>query len=78
MRPGLDFKGAFKGYVEKKLNKLSSTRDMDEEERNKTIASIALGRKDMQLLLADVGVTMKRNEVIFSFENFVMFIRSTH
>lgn len=62
----MDFKGAFKGYVEKKLNKLSSTRDMDEEERNKTIASIALDRKEMQQLLGDVGVTMKRNEVMIS------------
>lgn len=59
----MDFKGAFKGYVEKRLRKVTQNRNLDEEERNKTIASIALGRKDMHNLLTDVGVTMNRNEV---------------
>jgi hypothetical protein len=63
LKPGVDFKGAFKGYVEKRIGRIALNRAVDEEERNKIISSIALGRKDMQSLLTDVGITMKRNEV---------------
>lgn len=63
LRPGLDFKAAFRSYVSKRLTKISANRDLDEEEKNKIISSIALGRKDMQQLLNDVGVLMKKNEV---------------
>ena len=63
LKPGLDFKAAFRSYVEKRMNRMSANRDLDEEEKNKMISSIALGRKDMQHLLTDVGVLMKKNEV---------------
>jgi hypothetical protein len=59
----VDFKGAFKGYVEKRMKRMAQDRAMDDEERNKMLSSIALGRKDMHSLLIDVGITMKRNEV---------------
>jgi protein subunit release factor B len=37
------------------------------EERDKTIACMALSRKDMKNLFADMGITMKKNEVRYLF-----------
>lgn len=69
LKPGLDFKAAFRTYVGKRLTRISANREIDEEEKTKIISSIALGRKDMQQLLADVGVSMKKNEVKYLFIN---------
>ncbi len=62
LRPGLDFRAAFRSYVERRLNR-GANRDLNEEEKTKMISSIALGRKDMHNLLIDVGISMKKTEV---------------
>ena len=65
LRPGLDFKAAFHSYAEKRWTRMRarSDRDLDDEEKSKMIASLALGRKDMQRLLFEMGIKMKKYEV---------------
>ena len=65
LRPGLDFRATFHSYAEKLWNRKASKGEvgLSDEEKSKTIACIALGRKDMQKLLVEMGVHMKKNEV---------------
>lgn len=65
LRPGLNFRKAFQSYAEKLWNRKQARADYDlnEEEKAKMIACIAFGRKDMQNLFIDMGVSMKKNEV---------------
>jgi hypothetical protein len=67
LRPGLDFKAAFHSYAEKRWTRMRarSDRDLDDEEKAKMIASLALGRKDMQRLLFEMGIKMKKYEASF-------------
>lgn len=46
---------------QEEMNKYLATKT--KEERDKTIACMALSRKDMKNLFADMGITMKKNEV---------------
>ena len=65
LKPGLDFKEAFKQFAGRKLRRreASENRDYNKEERDEFIRQTKLGRKDMTQLLLELGVSMKPHEV---------------
>jgi Ca2+-binding EF-hand superfamily protein len=65
LRPGFDYKAAFHQHAEKLWRKkvARSEYELDEEEKEKMISNIALGRKEMGILLHNMGISMKKNEI---------------
>lgn len=64
LRPGFDYKAAFHQHAEKLWRRqVARTGNEDEEEKEKMISNIALGRKEMTKLLHNMGISMKKNEI---------------
>lgn len=65
LKPGLDFKAAFKQFAERKIRRreASENRDYSREEREEIIRQTKLGKKDMTQLLLELGVSMKPHEI---------------
>mmetsp|Transcript_28821 Transcript_28821/g.48622 ORF Transcript_28821/g.48622 Transcript_28821/m.48622 type:complete len:1741 (+) Transcript_28821:136-5358(+) len=64
LRPGFDYKAAFHDHAERLWRKrVARTGDENEEEKEKMISNIALGRKEMTNLLHNMGISMKKNEI---------------
>ena len=65
LKPGLDFKAAFKQFALRKIRRreASENRDFSKEERDEIIRDTKLGKKDMTQLLLELGVSMKPHEI---------------
>ena len=65
LRPGFDYKAAFHQHAEKLWRRkvARSEYELDPEEKEKMISNIALGRKEMGILLHNMGISMKKNEI---------------
>lgn len=65
LKPGLDFKAAYKLFVDRKIRRkeASENRDYSKEERDEFIRETKLGKKDMTQLLLELGVSMKPHEI---------------
>ena len=65
LRPGFDYKAAFHDHAEKVWRRkvAKAEYELDEEEKEKTLSNLALGRKEMTKLLHNMGISMKKNEI---------------